>query len=124
MAYIATINVPGYLPTDDDPPVFDTAAEAWWYLYHERCEADRDALPAVPEHDCPWRGNPLGAPFCAVCDDADNDHDSETAEKLARQAKTDLICDFERVGTVYGDTPGYTGDHDLGLAYSVTEAQD
>jgi hypothetical protein len=21
------------------------------------------------EHDCPWRGNPLGAPFCSICDD-------------------------------------------------------
>jgi hypothetical protein len=21
------------------------------------------------EHDCPWRKNPLGAPFCSVCDD-------------------------------------------------------
>lgn len=31
-AYAATVNVPGYLPTDDDPPVFDTAREAWQYL--------------------------------------------------------------------------------------------
>lgn len=21
------------------------------------------------EHDCPWRGNPMGAPFCSFCDD-------------------------------------------------------
>lgn len=21
------------------------------------------------EHNCPWKGNPLGAPFCDVCDD-------------------------------------------------------
>jgi hypothetical protein len=35
MAYVATINVPGYLPMDDDPPVFDTAREAWQYLLGE-----------------------------------------------------------------------------------------
>ena len=33
--YVATINVPGYLPTDDDPPVFGTAQEAWQYLIGE-----------------------------------------------------------------------------------------
>lgn len=33
--YVATINVPGYLPMDDDPPVFDSAREAWQYLVGE-----------------------------------------------------------------------------------------
>lgn len=21
------------------------------------------------EHDCPWKGRPMGAPYCQVCDD-------------------------------------------------------
>jgi hypothetical protein len=33
--YVATINVPGYLPVDDEPPVFDEAREAWQYLVSE-----------------------------------------------------------------------------------------
>lgn len=36
MGFLATINVPGYVPMDDDPPVFDTASEAWAYLADER----------------------------------------------------------------------------------------
>lgn len=33
------------------------------------------------EHDCPWKNNPLGAPFCSICDDhweAGDDPDDET----------------------------------------------
>jgi hypothetical protein len=33
--YVATVNTPGYLPQDDDPPVFDTPREAWRYLVSE-----------------------------------------------------------------------------------------
>lgn len=33
--YVAIINVPGYLPVDDEPPIFDTAREAWQYLISE-----------------------------------------------------------------------------------------
>lgn len=113
MAFVATINTPGYLPWDDDPPVFDTAQEAWWHLYHERCRQELDAA-------------------CDLCDDTmthgpygDCDDDSETGQALARRASDGwLVCDFERVGTVYGPTPGYRGDHDLGLAYSVTEVEE
>jgi hypothetical protein len=108
--YVATINVPGYLPMDDEPPIFDTPEEAWWYLYHERCRAEMDAV-------------------CDLCDDelshgpsGDCDDDSETGRDLskhARWAASGLVCDFEAVGNVYGPTPGYRGDHDLGLVYSV-----
>lgn len=44
--YLATINVPGYMPMDDDPPTFDTAREAWAYLSDERIrdeDMDEDA---------------------------------------------------------------------------------
>ena len=35
MPYVATINIPGDLPMDDEPPVFETAREAWQYLVGE-----------------------------------------------------------------------------------------
>lgn len=113
--YVATINVPGYLPMDDDPPTFETAAEAWWYLYHERCQAELDA-------PCDLCDDTMSHGPCGDCDD-----DSETARELskrARWASSGLVCDFEAVGSVHGPTPGYRGDHDLGLAYSVTELED
>jgi hypothetical protein len=83
MPYVATINVPGYLPMDDDPPVFDTAREAWEYLYeeHERAVDGAEA----------WRE-----------DDGIDIHN------------------MDREGVIYASTPGYEGDHDLGLAYCVT----
>lgn len=111
MPYVATVNVPGYLPMDDDLMIFDTAAEAWWHLYHGRCW-DESIAP------------------CDLCDDTmthgvfgDCDDDSETGQELAKRARwasSGLVCDFEAVGTIYGPTPGYRGDHDLGLAYCVT----
>lgn len=110
MGYLATINVPGYLPMDDEPPVFDTATEAWWHLYHERCDADwLDVdLPAEGHDHNPYT-------LCPICSEVE---DSETADELGRMAMTG------EVGTVYGPTPGYQGDHDLGLAYSVTLTED
>lgn len=103
--YVATINTPGYLPMDDDPPVFDTAKEAWEYLRDER-QAQEDA---------------------AAMEDDSIKFYTETLDDLyahARWADSGLVCDFEAVGTVVGDTPGYDGSHDLGLAYSVTEVDD
>lgn len=101
--FIATINTPGYLPDSaDEPATFDTAEEAWWYLYHERCYAEMDAP-------------------CDLCDDTlthgpsgDCDDDSDTGRELGQMASKD------EPGTVYGPTPGYRGDHDLGLAYTVS----
>jgi hypothetical protein len=108
--YVATINVPGYLPEDDDPAVFDTATEAWWYLYHERCNDDWQDV------DLPTEGHDhRPSTLCPICSDVE---DSETADELGRMAIQG------QSGTVYGPTPGYDGDHDLGLAYSVTEVDE
>jgi hypothetical protein len=108
--YVATINVPGYLPMDDEPPTFDTPSEAWWYLYHERCDADwQDVdLPTEGHDHSPYT-------LCPICSEVE---DSETADELGRHAIEG------REGVVYGPTPGYRGDHDLGLAYSVTLIED
>ena len=95
--YVATINTPGYLPMDDEPPAFDTAHEAWVYLAAER-EREEDGADE----------NGL-SPY------------SETADLLAQQAevtKLITVSDYGH-GTIYGGTPGYDGDHDLGQAYTV-----
>jgi hypothetical protein len=95
MAYVATINVPGYLPMDDDPPVFDTAREAWQYL--------------LGEVERGW----------------DYSDGSDAQEGAYLETHTQFHAqDQTREGTVYGPTPGYDGTHDLGLAYSVTLTDD
>ena len=88
--YIATINTPGYLPWQDDPPEFENTAEAWQYLAEERRFQEDDS------YSC-----------------------SETVELLDRYA-----AEGHGEDTVYGDTPGYEGTHDLGLAYCVTRVQE
>lgn len=87
--YVATINVPGYMPMDDDPPVFDDPAEAWAYLVEERKRGELD--------------------------DETTEEYTSTVEALMAMAEGD-----GGVATIVGPTPGYTGDHDLGLAYSVS----
>jgi hypothetical protein len=91
--YVATINMPGYLPMDDDPPIFDTAQEAWQYLADERERAEDET---VDDGDA----RPYSLTVAALLDLAESDSSGE--------------------GTVNGDTRGYDGDHDLGLAYSVS----
>lgn len=88
--YIATINVPGYLPTGC-PVEFDTTQEAWQYL--------------AREVDHAWD----------YCPDDDNGACIEADTALG-------LVDRTQPGTVYAPTPGYRGDHDLGLAYTVQEA--
>lgn len=92
MPYTVIMNTPGYLPWDDDePPVFDTAREAWSYLAEQRRSQEDDST--------------------------DSDTYSDTVDTLEMRAVNGGD------GTVYGSTPGYDGDHDLGVAYSVTEVE-
>lgn len=108
MRYLATINTPGYSPWDDEPPTFDTAQEAWLYLADERRRA---------EDDCPI--------------DADGIETGEYTQTIAELEHLALHAEYGNVhedwpvnpdgtGVVYADTPGYDGNHDLGLAYSVS----
>ena len=91
--YVATINTPGYLPTDDDPPVFDTAREAWEYLESE------------------FRGSMETLAFYTEIQMA-------VADEFIRFQTAGAI------GSVFTTTPGYDGDHDLGLSYSVSEVEE
>ncbi len=88
----AIINVPGYLSEQDETPEFETCEQAWAYLRDERM---RDL------------------------DDPMNDEDDDKPDYALEEMEGYLS--EPAVGTVYGTTPGYDGDHDLGLAYSVVE---
>lgn len=99
--YIATINVPGYLPEDDDLATFETVREAWEYLAferarHEAAESDDQAETASGEY-------------------------SDTYYSMANMGSGVMPAE---VGAVYGPTPGYQGGHDLGLAYTVSAAEE
>jgi hypothetical protein len=90
MRYLATMNTPGYLPwSDDPPPVFGTPTEAWKYLAEEWERAWDAVGPDDPDEESDY--DELSAY-------ADSDHGPDT-----------LIL----------PTPGYDGQHDLGVAYSV-----
>lgn len=51
-------------------------------------------------------------------DSTDSDTYSDTVETL------EMCAVNGGDGTVYGSTPGYDGDYDLGIAYSVTEVEE
>jgi hypothetical protein len=106
--FVATVSVPGYLPMSDDRPVFDTAHEAWDYLSSER-----------------MRGEEAGN------DDDDYSDIVDTLGALGTAAHWQGGAPMELgnigpngTGVIYGDTPGYDGSHDLGLAYCVAVAED
>jgi hypothetical protein len=109
MKYTAIINVPGYLPTDDEPPVFDTPAEAWQYLADERERGEGRWLPDDPDDpDGPASEDPTYA--CLW-------HHANTEDPYVCGNRVTHWPHFE--GTLYGTTPGYEGEHDLGVAYTV-----
>ena len=105
--YLTRINVPGYLPESDDLDVFDTAQEAWRSLADTRKqeEDDTDYAPGTDtgEYSDTW----VNLDYIAS---ADHQHGNP---------HEDIPTRADGSGCVYGGTPGYAGDHDLGYAYSV-----
>lgn len=95
MKFVATINTPGYLPDADEPTVFDTASEAWAYLEQERQDEESEAA----------EGDAFLPTECLL-----------QLRRIAEDARMGLVTPE----WVIGDTPGYEGDNDLGVAYSVT----
>lgn len=105
--YVATINTPGYLPQDDEPPAFDAAQEAWAYLASER-EREEDGATYAPGTDTgEYSDDWLTLNYIA------------NGEHVHGSPHEDTPTSADGSGTVYGGTPGYDGDHDLGQAYSV-----
>ncbi len=100
MKYVASVSIPGYLP-EGDTPVFDTPAEAWSYLADERERGEDDTY------------NP-----------GDAEEYTETVAELRKRAAIARELNDTDGGVIYGDTPGYDGDHDLGLAYVVSAVSD
>lgn len=98
MAYVTGINTPGYMPFDDDPPIFETPAEAWEYLADERERQEDFAFD-----------------YAYSCDPGLPDEGYSDTVKELREAALNGTGE----GAIYGDTPGYDGDHDLGQAYTV-----
>jgi hypothetical protein len=96
MNYLATINTPGYLPMDDDPPIFETARAAWEYLRDERERAE----------DCADMSGGYSDGYAVLVE-------------LAADANVGP-------GAVYLTTPGRDPEdvHDLGEAYCVTETNE
>lgn len=127
MPYVATINTPGYLPWDDEPPVFETPREAWDYLAGERsraedeqCYAHGDVVECEKGFGCQWSpeagySDTFGE--LAVCGDETQEHGGYLAGPDGLWVANGL--DVDGTGTIYGDTPGSHSEHDLGLAYSV-----
>ena len=116
--YAAVINTPGYSPWADEPAIFDTAHEAWSYLAEERERAEDDF---DGEDYSPTREQ-LAVLGTAVHWQTHLDGFDGPEQRAAWLADKGLAPDG--TGTVYGDTPGYDGDHDLGVAYSVVVAED
>lgn len=106
MLYQAIINTPGYLSEQDEPPVFTSAREAWGYLADERREAEDAAWEAFLE---------VAEGYSATVNTLEAFSRGEFEPSLG-------ASDDDGTGVVYGSTPGYDGDHDLGKAYSVTAA--
>jgi hypothetical protein len=116
--FVATVNVPGYLPMDDDPPTFDTAQEAWAYLAELR-QRDEDQNDTYPEYT-----NTLEE-MKALSNDQNWSQD-EGVDWLAEYFDVNV----DGTGTVYGATPdrigpdGESDENDLGLAYTVSISEE
>lgn len=110
--YVATINTPGYLPQDDDPPEFYTARGAWAFLADER-EAVEESMGR--------RGSLLSDTWEILNTLGSVDANGGYLTRAAFLAANGLAPDG--TGTVHGPTPGYQDDRDLGVAYSVIKKE-
>lgn len=107
--FVATINIPGYLPDDTDPPTFETAREAWEYLTEERQRYEED----LPEPEWSDTANDLMAAAHSNAWDG---------ERFIAE-----VWDIDRNGEgfIWGASsdPERDSAYDLGYVYSVTKAE-
>jgi hypothetical protein len=113
MKFLATTNIPGYLPMDDDPPIFDTAREAWAYLANERIvDEDHgfDALESEPDAD--------DGGYSSIV----NTMESLGTGHLSFEDDLVGVC-LDGTGTIWGPScPPQM--HDLGINYTVSVAEE
>lgn len=88
-------------------PEFETAQQAWAYLADELAREEDMHPDDLGEYS---------STVTALRYLASDDH-------VPGSPHEDWPTSTEGVGTVYGSTPGYDGDHDLGLAYSVVRSE-
>lgn len=100
--YVAQIYAPGYLP-ESDTPGFPTAHEAWAYLASERMRGEDEA-----------EGGGSYSDECTIMESYGNPSYDYSVDP------DDHRVTARGVGYIGADTPGYDGDHDLGLIYRVS----
>jgi hypothetical protein len=115
--YVAAINIPGHSPWHRATP-FEDARSAWEHLAEER-ERDEDIYedwplidPSDPESSGTAEYTETVAALRVLAD--------ESTDYAADDTQRDYGVDSDGTGSVNGPTPGYDGDHDLGLAYTVS----
>lgn len=111
MRYIAVSNVPGYLPMDDEPSEFDNPRDAWAHLVELRERDEENGFDLASE-----------APRDAAVLQALRTFAS--AEHRDGDQTGEFRTNADGTGSIYGCTPGYDGNHDLGLVYSVMIAEE
>ncbi len=104
--YVAVVNIPGYLP-ESDTPIFDTAREAWDWLAVVRMESEEHAFDECDAE------TPYSDTFRALTRCADE------ALWVDNVPASVLGLESDGTGSMRGDTPGRSGEYDLGTAYSV-----
>lgn len=110
--FTAHINVPGYSPEDDGEPArFDTAQEAWAYLASERAAHEDEQHESGDDED-------YSATYGTLAELGEPEHWTGTTLEIGAWLGQHGILS-NGFGTVYGPRPGYDGQHDQGLAYSV-----
>ncbi len=130
-SYVATMNVPGYLPEDDDPAVFDDIPSAWAYLAGERERAENDAAESEHRIECQWhQDNDLSDTYVSLRDlgIAEN-YVSGVYQPEGEPDPQNVL--WTGLGTIQGYTPGRCGcpedpeqsSTDLGVNYSVSIAE-
>lgn len=92
--YAATYYTPGYLPDGVEPaPLFSSATDAWLHLAELR--------------------------GMALVEDGQDPEKDYTVKRLRGLARDAVNHPLMSAGAIGGTTPGYDGDHDLGVMYSV-----
>ena len=79
--------------------------------------------PGYLSHDPETLFDTAGAAWGSLAEDRERDEEMYMPDEPEYSATVDDLHSMmieDTPGTIYGSTPGYTGEHDLGLAYVVT----
>lgn len=108
MTYVATVNVPGYLPMMDNVEPFDSAYEAWKFLLDYR-ESDEDS-----------HGDEFENHKNHNYEYSDTWKDLYYTVSALSKHIAPAGLNPNGTGTIHGSTPGSESFYDLGLNYTVS----